>query len=155
MQFVRRLWVLLTPLLLFGCGRIHTLKDGHYALVANGVVRDDCQLAAAPGYVSGGRLVTTGDELHFDYDAFGIQLAGSYLDPSIGAPDKMELDGTAANVDVSIGGNDCLLSLLTLHLDGTTVDGQDFKGTLSVKTDLTRPETCLCQLWVTYDAHAQ
>ena len=155
MQFVRGLCALLAPLLLFGCGRIHTLKDGHYAIVSNSVVRDDCNLASAPGYVSGGRLVTTGDELHFDYDAFGIQLAGSYLDPVLGAPDKMALDGTAANVDVNIGGNDCLLTLLTLHLDATTVDAHDFKGNLSVKTDITRPETCLCQLWVTYDAHAQ
>jgi hypothetical protein len=67
----------------------------------------------------------------------------------------MALDGTAANVDVNINSADCLLDLLTLHLDGTTEDAHDFKGNLSVKTNLTRPETCLCQLWVTYEAHAQ
>ncbi len=152
---MRALFVLPALVALAGCGRIHTLKDGHYVISSTAVVRDDCNLASAPGYVSGGRLVTTGDELHFDYDDFGIQLAGSYLDPVIGAPDKMSLDGTAANVDVNINSNDCLLDLLTLHLDGTTVDASHFKGTLSVKTDIRRPQECLCQLWVQYDAQAQ
>ena len=148
---VRSALILFWALSFAGC-RVHTLEDGHYTFAATRVLRDECGLSTAPGYVSGGQLTTTGDRVRLDYDAFGLEAKGEYLDPQFRKADRIELDGSASNVRTAIAANDCSIDLLTLHLEMTDVDQSHATGTLIFKTDLPRPEACLCQLWVEFSA---
>lgn len=131
-----------------GCGRTHTLQDGPYAFGLVETLRDDCQLAKAPDVFSTGVLRTTGHVVTLDYGLFGIDLVGNYLDDV----ERMLLDGSAANVNTPVNGEECLLDLVSIHLEGTTRGPGAFDGTMAVRLDARRPDRCVCELWVRYQA---
>lgn len=131
-----------------GCGRQHTLVDGQYVFTLDENLRDDCMLANAPGYISKGRLVTTGDVVRFDYELFAIQLFGNYLSDT----ERMELDGNASNISTRVNQTDCLVDFATMHLETVTRAPNVFTGSGSIKLDARRPPECVCDFWFKFTA---
>ncbi|MBI3185895.1 MAG: hypothetical protein HYZ28_27485 [Myxococcales bacterium] len=137
-----------------GCGRSHLLSEGHYQLAlddssgSGGVVRDDCGLARHPDVLGGADLDVTGDRVRLDYSLFGITLVGYYLY----GDDRFSVDGSAANVSATVSGRECLLDLVTVHLDAKTLDAEHFSGAVAVKLDSRSGPGCACELWMTYTA---
>ena len=132
-----------------GCGRTHTLTDGRYELSLTEVVRDDCALVNQSGVVSGGTLRTTGNVVRFDYDLFDIQMNGNYAS----SEERMSLDGSAANVQLTVSANDCLLDLVTLHLEASSASPTQFTGSLAYSLENERKNACVCDLWILYQAN--
>ncbi len=135
-------------LALSGCGRNHTLIDGKYAFATTRVVRDDCALSAQPGIIGTGKLTTTGDRVRIDYSLFDTSLFGAYL----ADVEKLFADGSAPNVNTTVRGADCLINLVTIHLDAESVDSKNLTGQMSFKYEASRPE-CVCELWESVSAN--
>ena len=137
---------------LFGCPG-HLQADGVYALTADQVVRDECGLASDPNVFKELSLQVAGDVVRADYSLYGIQLAGGFLEGPLFAPaERFAMDGSAANVGTLVNGQECLLDLVTVHLEGASRDRASFSGNLAVKLDTQRPDSCVCELWLTYQA---
>jgi hypothetical protein len=133
----------------FGTGcKTHDLTDGRYDFSLTQSIRDDCGLQSAPGIISSGVLRTTGNVVRINYDFFQIELDGSYKD----SIESMSLDGSATNVQLEVNGVQCLLDVVTLHLEATTDTATQFAGSMSFSLQAERPESCICQLWVDYRA---
>jgi hypothetical protein len=128
---------------------VHEVQDGTYALTATQSVRDDCALETAPGVVTSGVLRTTGDVVRIDYDFFSIQLNGAYQSQT----EHLEADGSATNVELEVQGVQCLLDLVTMHLEADAVDTKTFSGSVAFSLQTRRPESCNCELWLEYVAH--
>jgi hypothetical protein len=146
-QQVRRAFLMACAVAAAAC-RDHPLADGVYAFTLTETVRDDCALKDAPGVISTGTLRTTGDVVRLEYAFFDIQLTGTYAH----AVERMSLDGSATNVAMSVNGVPCLVDLLTVHLDATTVNEAQFEGFMSFSLETPRPESCVCELWAGYSA---
>ena len=132
---------------LFACGRDHVLQEGRYGLAVAGVIRDDCQLAADPEVTRSADLVLAGDTLSLDYSLFAMHLVGAYLK----GVERFAVDGSAANVVTPVRSQQCLLDLVTTHLEAATRDPTHFDGNLAVKLEAQK-EACQCELWVSYAA---
>jgi hypothetical protein len=128
---------------------VHEVQDGTYALTATQSVRDDCALENAPGVIASGVLRTTGDVVRIEYDFFSIQLDGAYQSQT----EHMSLDGSATNVELDVQNVQCLLDLVTMHIDATAVDSKTFSGSIAFSLQTRRPESCNCELWLEYTAH--
>lgn len=145
-----------------GCGRHHTLIDGKYqfrletpADGGSGVIRDDCLLASQSAIFSTGVISTTGHVVTMDdYQIFEtpILLVGNYLTQDSTPIDRMRLDGSASNVSTTIGGIECLVDRVAIHLDSTTTNATAFAGTFSLTLDSDRHNECVCQFWSNYSA---
>jgi hypothetical protein len=148
MSNARRVWGLgLAALVLAACNE-HPQLDGRYALTLDQVIRDDCGMASNPELVESMHYLNTGELVRVDYSLYDIQLVGSFLADS----ERFSADGSSANVNTLVSGQQCLLDLVTVHLDAATVSPQAFSGALSVRLDARRPDSCVCELWVTYAA---
>lgn len=148
MKPARALALLLAGCALFGCGNTHPLKDGTYAFTRASVIRDDCGQADRPELMSGGVLQTHGNEVRLDTGFYEIKLIGVYLSGT----ESMRLDGSAANVSTIVQGRECLLDLLVLSIEASTLDPDRFAGSLSARYEAERPVDCDCQTWVQFSA---
>lgn len=139
-----------------GCGRRHTLVDGSYQFALDSVIKDDCNLAGAPGIFGKGQIQTSGHVVVMDYQEFDtpIQMVGNYLTQDFTPTDRMRLDGSAANVTTNINGVECLLDRVALHIDSLTTDPSSFTGTFSIDLDSAKHNECVCQFWFKYRAVA-
>jgi len=146
----RLLWLLLVPVALQGC-RTHEAEDGTYQFALTEVIRDECGLAAEPGIMSTGTLVTTGNTVAIDYGFLGIKLVGTYLQTG----EQMTMDGTAVNVRTQVRGQSCLEDTVAVHLDATTKSPTEFDGVMSFSYDTRQPDECVCQFWLRYAATRQ
>lgn len=140
------LWVLLA-LVGLGCGRVHPLNDGDYTFTVTRVIRDDCGLANDP-ILGVGTLLTTGHQVGLTLTKPEAQLVGTYRKDV----EEMVLDGTIANFQTVVRGQECLLDVVTLHLDTVTVDATDFRGTMSITYDARQPDACVCKFWFDFTA---
>lgn len=151
MRVVRALLPLLALLLVSapGCGRFHEQLEGRYAFTATEIIQDDCSLLASPEALWDGSLLGYGDVVEIEYELLGLDLTGSYL----AGVERFSLDGSVANVTTTLGtGEECLLDRVSVHLDATTVEASVFEGTLRVRYEAERPDTCVCQLLTRYRA---
>jgi hypothetical protein len=137
----------LVAVLLSGCGRVHLLEDGQYALTPTQVLRDDCGLASQ-GLLEQATLVTAGDSVTMRFTAPASQLAGTYRI----SVEQMTLDGTIANYATVVRGEACLLDFVTLHLDTVTTDATHFTGAMSVTYYAPQADACVCKLWFDFTA---
>jgi hypothetical protein len=135
-----------------GCsGRSHAQEEGAYALAVDKLIRDDCQLATNPELLREAKLFANGNTVRIDYSLFDTKLVGSFLSDS----EQFVVDGSQANLNARIAGKDCLLDLVTVHMDGEAPrDGASnrFIGQLSVKLEKRPSSPCDCQLWMAYTA---
>lgn len=142
---------------LAGCGRSHAQLEGHYAFTTDRIIRDECGLASSAEFLSEGQLVVTGNIVRMTVQLAGVQVdgrsyplevVGYYLDRQ----ERFSADGSGANISTRVGAQECLLDLLTVHLDAAARDSQTFSGTYSVAFDAKRPEACVCSVWVEFTA---
>jgi hypothetical protein len=127
-------------------GRSHPLREGPYAFVAQEVLRDDCGLLASKDALWGGELVITGNEVAMAYGLFDIRMVGLFLE----SLESFTMDGSANGVQLTLASGACVADLLTVHLDGETVDPTHFQGALKISVQGTAP--CSCVLSTTYQA---
>lgn len=144
----------------FSCGRVHDQLEGTYDFAAVEVLRDECGLLQDPAAVWAADLFISGHVVRMrsrpgaatsppDYRQYDLPLAGAYRADL----EEFEVDGSAGNVVAILpGGQECLLDLLTLHLEAVTDTPSTFHGTLAVRYEADLPDICACQLWTTYRA---
>ncbi|HEX8702073.1 MAG TPA: hypothetical protein VF815_24800, partial [Myxococcaceae bacterium] len=60
--------------------------------------------------------------------------------------------GTVANASVIANGQECLVDQVNVHLQGTTVSATEFNGTLRLRYEARRPDSCVCELWARFEA---
>lgn len=142
-----RLFVSALLLVLAGCGRVHTLGDGTYAFTVTNVLRDDCGLNA-PGVVTTAKLTTTGNVVNLRFEKPDTVLIGTYR----ASVEELVADGTVANLGAVVQGTECLVDVVTLHLDGVTVDANTFRGAMSIVYDTRAKDACNCRFWFDYEA---
>lgn len=131
------------------CGRTHTLDDGAYAFALAEVLRDDCALSQDPHVMTTGTLITTGNLVALDYGFLDVKLKGIYLSKE----ERMTLDGTAANIDTTVRGNECLLDTVAIHMEtDTSANPTHFSGAMSIAFDARQNTQCVCQMWVKFNA---
>jgi hypothetical protein len=141
--------VLLTVVLgLSSACRVHPLNDGDYAFTVGRVIRDDCNLAAQPNLIGKGTLATQGNQVNLSLTSPTAELVGTYRSNV----EQMVLDGTIANFQTVVRSQECLVDVVSLHLDTETVDATHFKGAMSVEYDARTPDTCVCKFWFDFTA---
>ena len=150
-----RLLVLpLTALLASACTSAYTQQEGTYAFSATEEIVDDCGLLSAPDDLWDAQLLIAGETLRMDYGLFGqdghggIELVGYFL----GVDDRFTVDGSVVNVSTVARGQQCLLDIATVHLEGRTDCPGEFSGTMRVRYESRRTAGCNCELWVRYRA---
>jgi hypothetical protein len=139
---LRACLLLCVALALGGC-REHTLDDGPYAFTLGEVLRDDCALATSGGLVAGGTLRTEGHQVSFALDSPDLRLVGTYRY----ALEEMTLDGSLSNEQRVLRGRECLVDVVTYHLDTVTTSPTAFTGAMSVNFEARQPDECTCRFW--------
>ena len=128
-------------------------KDGLYRFEALEVFRDDCQLLASPEALWDGELLLSGRVIRMNYGLLDMQLIGSFLESSLLEKSaNFTLDGSVANVTARTNGQECLLDQVSMHLEGVTECPGEFTGSLRVRYEARRPDSCVCELGTRYRA---
>jgi hypothetical protein len=141
----------LLPCLLLAAGlscNTFVQNPGHYDMQDVEVYRDDCGLLPPPVKLWGGSLLITGQVVRMDYELLEMQLVGRFLE----SDDRFSVDGSVANATVNINGGECLLDQVSVHLEGTTLCATQFKGTLRVRYEARRPDSCVCEVRARFTA---
>lgn len=125
-------------------------NPGAYELTTTEIVRDDCRLQDAEDWERrDGSLLITGQVVRMDFDLLDMQLVGRFQ----AGGETFEVDGSVANAPV-LGANKepCVVDQVSVHLEGNTVCATRFDGVLRVRYEARRPESCICEMWVRYEA---
>ena len=135
------------------CTNAYPQQPGEYVLSATEEIVDDCGLLGAPESLWDAELLITGETVRMDFGLFeeaegegGIELVGFFL----GVDDRFTVDGSVVNVSTEVRGQQCLLDIATVHLDGRTDCPTQFSGTMRVRFESRRSAGCNCELWVRY-----
>jgi hypothetical protein len=144
---------LLLPSLLLAVGlclSCHAFPQnpGHYEMRATEVYRDDCKLLPSPEELWDGSLLITGQVVRMDFELLDMQLVGRFLESG----ESFAVDGSVANAAAVANGQDCLLDQVSVHLEGATRCATQFDGTLRVRYEARRPDSCVCELWTRFEA---
>jgi hypothetical protein len=134
--------------LTLGCNEF-VQNPGGYELRAVELMRDDCGLLpAGPESLWDGSLLITGQVVRMDFELLDMQLVGRFL----AGGESFAVDGSVANATVITNGQECLLDQVSVHLEGTTVCATQFNGTVRVRYEARRPDSCVCELWARFEA---
>jgi hypothetical protein len=123
-------------------------NPGPYEFHAVEVMRDDCNLLRSPEALWDGSLLITGQVMRMDYELLDMQLVGRFL----AGGEQFAVDGSVANATAIANGQECLLDQVSVHLEGTTLCPTQFNGTLRVRYEARRPDSCVCELWARFEA---
>lgn len=138
--------VLLAAAPLASCGA-HMQKSGTYVFTAQEILRDDCGVLASSTALGTGTLMVRGESVTLEYAPLAMQLQGFFEEAS----DDFYLDGTAANVTATLRGATCVVDLVSVHLDGSSVSASAFTGAMRTTYDAATP-SCTCELWALFRA---
>ena len=94
-----------------------------------------CGEATRPDLMSDGILQHFGNEVHFDSGFLNTRLVGQFLTKT----EKFRVDGSVANVDITVEGRECLLDLVVVSMEASTIDPKSFEGTFSAQYQANRP----------------
>ncbi|NMO20789.1 hypothetical protein HPC49_20570 [Pyxidicoccus fallax] len=122
-------------------------EQGDYVLTPVEIYRDECGLAANREPFRG-TLQVTGRVVRLDFSLLDSELIGYFLDEG----DDFSIDGSVVNASAEVNGQECLLDQVNIHLEGKTRCETQFDGTLRVRYDTQRPDECVCELWLRYEA---
>lgn len=136
--------LLLAPLL--ACKGNYDQNAGPYALTATEVLRDECGLLPSAEGLWDAELSLAGETVRLRYALEDIQLVGYWLADGRG----FTADGSAANVRAVVNGQEVLLDLVSVHLEGERVCATEFDGIVRVRYEARR--SILCELWTRYRA---
>ncbi len=123
-------------------------EQGDYLLTPVEIYRDECGLAESNRERFQGTLQVTGRVVSMDLDLLDSRLTGYFLEGG----DDFAIDGNVVNAVAEVNGQECLLDQVNLHLEGTTRCETQFNGTLRVRYDAQRPDACVCELWMRFEA---
>jgi hypothetical protein len=123
-------------------------EQGDYVLTPVEVYRDECGLAASNRDQLQGTLQITGRVVSMDFKLLDSHLTGYFLEGG----EDFAIDGSVVNAVAEVNGQSCLLDQVKVHLEGTTLCESQFNGELRVRYEARRPDTCVCQLWMRYEA---
>jgi hypothetical protein len=124
-------------------------NQGAYAFQTVEEMHDDCGLlSSVPEELWDGSLLITGQVVRVDFELLDMQLVGRFL----AGGESFAVDGTVANVETKANGQVCLLDQVSVHLEGKTACATQFDGTLRVRYEARRPDSCVCELWVRFSA---
>lgn len=165
---MQRLWaVLIVVVMCAGCldGRAHIQNNGDYALlfVDSEIIKDTCGVLAKQPIAEGtlrslwnANLTVLGDTVRMRTDLYEIQLVGDYH-KTFGRDQRehFTLDGSTNNAVATIAGSECLVDIVTVHLEANTVDADRFTGVVSVRYDTRQPASCNCEYLVNFRAARQ
>lgn len=152
--------------LLASCnGRDHIQSSGAYELTYadSSVIKDTCAVLGKQPVVSGtvrqlwtAQLTVLGDTVRMRTGLYDIQLVGDYQ-RTLGEDlrEHFIADGSANNATANIAGADCLVDIVTMHLEANTEDERAFTGVLSVRYDTRQPASCNCEYLVNFRAVKQ
>jgi hypothetical protein len=138
-----------------GCGRAHDLEQGPYLVTipADGVFRDDCNLASA-GLQMQAQFTSFGDDVRLALvqqsgaDCLALELVGQY---QVSNQDFFA-DGTASNPLLEANGQLCQVNYVQFHVDAATVDPSVFSGVMRISYLASSPVACNCQFWFNFQA---
>ncbi len=135
--------------LTLGCNDF-SQNPGGYELRSIEVMRDDCGLLPDndPDFLWDASLLITGQVVRVDFELLDMQLVGRFL----AGGEAFAVDGSVANAEVEANGQRCLLDQVSVHLEGQTVCATQFNGTLRVRYEARRPDSCVCELWARFEA---
>ncbi|MDC0714950.1 hypothetical protein POL68_41260 [Stigmatella sp. ncwal1] len=124
-------------------------NPGLYELEPVEVLRDDCSLLSPGMDFWDGSLLISGQVVRMvDFELLNMQLIGRFL----AGGETFTVDGSVANAKVIVNGQECLLDQVSVHIDAATVCESEFKGTLRVRYEARRPDSCVCELWAKFNA---
>jgi hypothetical protein len=123
-------------------------NPGPYEMRAIEVMRDDCSLLRSPEALWDGSLLITGQVIRMDFELLDMQLVGRFH----AGGESFAVDGSVANATVVANGQECLLDQVSVHLEGRSLCATQFNGTLRVRYEARRPDSCVCELWARFDA---
>lgn len=124
-------------------------REGPYAFRTTEVLRDGCGLVPTPDALWDGSLLVVGVTARMDYALFDMQLVGKFLGVE---QDRFALDGSVANAATFANGRECLLDLVSVHMEGETLSPTSFSGTLRVRYESRDTEACRCEMWASFRA---
>ena len=123
-------------------------EQGDYVLTPVEVFRDECGLAESNRDKFTGTLQITGRVVSLDFGLLDSRLTGYFLENG----DDFSIDGSVVNAVAEVNGEECLLDQINIHLEGKTQCETQFNGVLRVRYEAQRPDTCVCELWMRYEA---
>ena len=146
----RRFRLLVPALLVVGMAGClpYPQEQGDYVLTPVEVFRDECGLAESNRDQFQGTLQITGRVVSMDLDLLDSRLTGYFLEGG----DDFSIDGSVVNAVATVNDQACLLDQVNIHLEGTTRCETQFNGELRVRYEAQRPDTCVCELWMRYEA---
>lgn len=144
-------WFVLLGALGLGCA--HDQEEGDYAFTAEEIIRDTCQILDESRSLWDGTLKIDGEIVRLKYQLFDTQLRGQFREVT----ESFYLDGSAANVTQSVGGDLCLFDLVTIHIDGDTdpANPRAFTGSIRIEYQSRRRDPCNCELSAQFRAVKQ
>jgi hypothetical protein len=126
----------------------YSQEQGDYVFTPVEVYRDECGLLAANTEPLTGTLQITGRVVRLDFSLLDSDLIGYFLEGG----DEFAIDGSVVNATAPVNGQMCLLDQLNIHMEGTTQCQTQFNGVLRVRYDTQRPDECVCELWMRFEA---
>ncbi|MBL0693787.1 hypothetical protein [Comamonas sp. JC664] len=123
-------------------------EPGEYVFEPVEVLRDDCGLLEPNRDKFYGTLQISGRVVRLDFGFLDSHLVGYFLEDG----DQFALDGSVVKAAAEVNGQECLLDQVNIHVNGTTQCETQFNGVLRVRYDTRRPDECVCELWMRYEA---
>jgi hypothetical protein len=122
--------------------------QGEYVFTPVEVFRDECGLLDTNRDQLRGTFQVTGRVVTLDFALLDSRLIGYFLE----GEDDFAIDGNVVNAIAEVNGQECLLDQVSLHIEGTTRCQTQFDGSLRVRYEAQRPDACVCELWLRYEA---
>lgn len=146
----RRFCLLVPALLVAGMAGClpYSQEQGEYVFTPVEIYRDECGLMAANQGQLRGTLQITGRVVRLDFDLLDSDLIGYFLEGG----EDFSIDGSVVNASAEVNGQECLLDQVNLHMEGTTQCQTQFNGSLRVRYEAQRPDECVCELWMRFEA---
>jgi hypothetical protein len=146
----RRFRLLASVLLVAGLAGCppYAQEQGDYVFTPTEVYRDECNLLAANTEPLTGTLQITGRVVRLDFSLLDSDLIGYFLEGG----EEFAIDGSVVNATAPVNGQACLLDQINVHMEGTTQCQTQFNGVLRVRYDARRPDECVCELWMRFEA---
>ncbi len=123
-------------------------EPGDYVFEPVEVLRDDCGLLETNRGQLYGTLQISGRVVRLDFGFLDSHLVGYFLEDG----DHFSIDGSVVKAAAEVNGQECLLDQINIHIDGTTQCETQFNGVLRVRYDTRRPDECVCEMWLRYEA---
>ena len=130
--------------------RGHDQQEGVYQLTVASVLRDDCGWLAGTDQLFSVELVLAGDTVQLKHGMYDMLMRGQFLSKE----ESFRADGSATRFYETIRGAQCLVDVLSVHVDAQAESPTSFTGTATLYFQA-ETDACTCRVWTTYRAVKQ